>query len=221
MDDFPMDDIGMPSDAGELQGDMPEIADMDVDQTLEDPFPSDEIAFDDIGMVDNTDVSNFNESGLTNTEEVTGYIKENIPPEHLEDLDSIEYVDDQSAYEQGTMGQWANDEEIDITTIEVYPHDNTGELYDTIAHEVGHNAENNLSPDLVDQWNDLYSQSFDNYLQSEGEQNEFITGYATMGPDEDFAETYAFYINDPPLVQSVSPDKYDFMKDNVFGGREF
>ena len=214
-----MDDLSYDSDAfdsdladGIDTSDVPDVSEVDYgeDAALDDAFA--EVDFDDIEMVEDTDVANFNESELTTTEEVANYMEESIPEEHLDGLDSIEYVDDELAYQEGLMGMWIDDPETDIAHIEVYPHDDVGIMYDTVAHEIGHNAEETLEPDLLDDWNDLYEQS---------DLDEFVTPYASESAQEDFAETYSFYINDPPLVQATSPDKYDFMKDNVFDGKEF
>ncbi len=206
MSDF--NDFDIPSDAGEP----PDFSDSEagtLDPAVDNVLLGD-APFDDVRTIQDTDVANFDASELTTTEEVGAYIEENIPSEHLEGLDSIEYVDDQKAHEQGLLGVW--DPTGDTTHIEVYPHDDEGELYDTIAHEIGHNAEANLPAETVETWNDLYEAS---------EQDEFVSNYAMSDPAEDFAETYSFYINDPEMVQSTCPDKYDFMKDNVFNGQMY
>ena len=46
----------------------------------------------------------------------------------------------------------------------------------------------------------------------------FVSGYAAFkNPDEDFAETMAFYIHQPDWVRSIAPEKYNFIKDVVNG----
>lgn len=220
MSELTLDDVGIPLDASE-PFDVADPSPFDIDQTAGEAFPDHEAAFADLQNVHGTDIASFDESGLTTTDQVSGYIEGNIPAEHLSGLDSIEYVDDQSAYEQGLMGMWEYDYWTNTVSIEVYPHDDVGTLYDTVAHEIGHNAEEGIPPDLVSEWNALHDQSWTDLLESGFEQDSFITGYAETSPEEDFAETYSFYINDPLLVQAICPDKYDFMKDHVFGGREF
>lgn len=49
----------------------------------------------------------------------------------------------------------------------------------------------------------------------------FITEYASSQPAEDFAETCAYYIFEPKKLKSVDPDKYNFVKNIVFKGKEF
>lgn len=56
---------------------------------------------------------------------------------------------------------------------------------------------------------------------------DFVTGYALTDPFEDFAETYVFYRLHGPAFRSLAErndvlrDKYEFMKEEVFGGEEF
>jgi hypothetical protein len=218
-----MDDIDLVGDTGEpdflddaIADFGPDVTDVneapDFDATIGEVFPSGDLGFNDIESVSQTDVSNFNESGLTTTSDVADYIETNIPEGHLDDLDSIEYVDDDVAVAQGELGMWTFDPSSEAAHIEVYPHSDEGELYDTVAHEIGHNAELTLDSEQLDKWNQLYQESGS---------DEFVTPYAKTDPQEDFAESYAFYINDPPLMQATSTEKYDFLKDNVFEGKEF
>lgn len=43
------------------------------------------------------------------------------------------------------------------------------------------------------------------------EQNSFVSDYATVGPLEDFAETFRFFFTDPSGLNEVSEEKYQFM----------
>lgn len=216
--EFDVGDDSFDSSLGEGQ-DISEIGPEEIaesgelDEALGEAFPED------VSYVGETEIASFGESDLTDSAEVADYIEESIPPEHLGDLTDIEYVDDQEAYEEGLMGMWEQDLFTDESAIDVYPHDDRGEMYDTIAHEIGHNAEAVLAeqdPGAVDTWNGLYDDSLTNWVESGGEQDEFVSPYAMVSPDEDFAESYATYINDPPLLQATSPDKYDFMETQVF-----
>jgi hypothetical protein len=67
----------------------------------------------------------------------------------------------------------------------------------------------------------LYEYIFERLITSGGEQDEFVTEYATMTSADDFAETFSFYVNDPELVMAVCPEKYRFIKDYLFEGKEF
>jgi hypothetical protein len=40
-----------------------------------------------------------------------------------------------------------------------------------------------------------------------------------LSPSEDFAETYAFYLRRPGVLERDFPEKHAFMRDCVFSGR--
>ena len=46
-----------------------------------------------------------------------------------------------------------------------------------------------------------------------------VTAYAAVSPWEDFAETYAYYVLNRPVLGSELPRKLAFMRDEVFSGR--
>lgn len=49
----------------------------------------------------------------------------------------------------------------------------------------------------------------------------FVSDYAAVwNPDEDFAETVAYYVYEPDKVRTIAPDKYNFIK-NVVSGYEY
>jgi hypothetical protein len=45
-----------------------------------------------------------------------------------------------------------------------------------------------------------------------------VTPYAGVNPWEDFAETYAYYVLHPRLLEMQFPEKHAFMRDCVFSG---
>lgn len=49
----------------------------------------------------------------------------------------------------------------------------------------------------------------------------FVTDYAGTQPAEDFAESAAFYVFHPEKLKSTDPEKYDFLKKNVFKDKEY
>ncbi|MXX38267.1 MAG: hypothetical protein F4Y91_01265 [Gemmatimonadetes bacterium] len=50
-------------------------------------------------------------------------------------------------------------------------------------------------------------------------QTEFVSAYAHgVNPDEDMAESIAFYIVNPDKLRSRSPDKYEFIQNRVMHG---
>ena len=52
-------------------------------------------------------------------------------------------------------------------------------------------------------------------------QAKFVTDYAKTNPIEDFAETLSDYIIEPENLLLRAPEKYDFMKKNIFANQEF
>jgi len=45
-----------------------------------------------------------------------------------------------------------------------------------------------------------------------------VTAYASVNPWEDFAETYAYYVLHPHLLEMQFPEKHAFMRERVFSG---
>lgn len=51
---------------------------------------------------------------------------------------------------------------------------------------------------------------------------EFVSAYAhAKNPDEDMAESVAFYLKDPEKLQSRSKDKYEFIRDRIMHGTRY
>ena len=95
-------------------------------------------------------------------------------------------------------------------------------ILETATHEMGHNVHENLiatRPELAERWNALHEKSLAQY-QLDGRGFVFST-YATTNVFEDFAESYQHYIRDPERLRFMSPEKYAFMCDEVFAGREY
>ncbi len=164
---------------------------------------------------------NFEDSGLLTGEQVTNYLRQTVPAAHLDNCWGIEYVN-----------KYAADHGIAITgnivpgrrIIYVYatdPNQNEQTILDTLTHEVGHNVHMNLhqkNRSLILDWNNLFEQSQDNYAHN---QTGFVSDYARANWQEDFAESYLAYIRYPEILQLYSPQKYEFMRREVFQGKEF
>jgi len=156
-------------------------------------------------------VDGFADSGLWDDHGVETFVEENIPPEHLTNLNGITYMEDPEAESQGIMAQWVGTWGGD-NYIFAFSHDDPDQLRETITHEIGHNAQDatiGWDTELAQEWENLHQQS-----------DERISWYAATDPAEDFAECYSAYINDPELLQKISPAKYDFLKEHVFSDRE-
>ncbi|MDE6631839.1 MAG: hypothetical protein K2K23_02455, partial [Muribaculaceae bacterium] len=51
---------------------------------------------------------------------------------------------------------------------------------------------------------------------------EFVSAYAhAHNPDEDMAESVAFYLKDPEKLMSRAPEKYDFIRDRIMHGTRY
>jgi hypothetical protein len=49
----------------------------------------------------------------------------------------------------------------------------------------------------------------------------FVSDYARTNEYEDFAETYRVYVYEPEVLRFYNPDKYEYMRQVVFDGREY
>ena len=54
-----------------------------------------------------------------------------------------------------------------------------------------------------------------------GPNAKFVSSYAETSPAEDYAETCMNYILHPETLENKAPEKYNFMKNNVFHNQEF
>ena len=51
--------------------------------------------------------------------------------------------------------------------------------------------------------------------------NQAPTDYAKKNPKEDLSESVALYVYNPQALQNSSPQRYNFVRDYVFGGVEY
>ena len=171
--------------------------------------------------VDYTEIGGFEASGLLTSEQVADYVRETIPTSHLEQCPSIQYEPDNPEFVSYPYGLAFFDPE--THEIKVGPAERFGliapeqEMIDTVTHEIGHNAHQNLIEhrlEIAAKWADLYE-------RSKNGENDFVSRYASTNEYEDFAESYMTYVRDPGLLQFVSPEKYALMRDFIFAGREY
>ncbi len=180
--------------------------------------PWDERATD---WVRSTEIGNFESSGWASTGEVAGYLRETIPPTHLEGCSHIQYESNPSELYPNARGIFdSQSREINVWT----PSEQLQGMEDTVeplTHQVGYNAYENIRanrPDSAEQWSELHNRSLTQYTQ---DGSGFVSDRASTDEREDFAETYTTYIHDPEKLQSYSPEKYEFMKQEIFSGREY
>jgi hypothetical protein len=167
-------------------------------------------------------IINFEASGLATNEEVQTYLRQTLPASHLNNCRVIEYqarmIGDHISQVAGSFTPMFRQIYVYQTTQEFH---NTEHLLDTLVHEVGHNAHYNLwrkDWDLKTRWAELYLQSKERFVR---EGLGFVSEYALSNDFEDFAESYRAYVRDPELLKFVNPEKYEFMRQEVFEGREY
>ncbi len=171
-------------------------------------------------------IINFEDSGALSDDQVRQYLQQVIPPEHMNGCRGIEYV---PKLAQMNGGQIAGNIIPVYNTIYVYavepPYLTANYLLDTLVHEIGHNRERNMlaqdaanqntnEPLKLNRWSELHR-------QSKQARSGFVSDYAGTSQEEDFAESYRVYVREPNLLRLVNPAKYEFMRDQVFNGREY
>jgi hypothetical protein len=167
-------------------------------------------------------VTDFEASGLITNEQVQVYLRETLPLSHLDNCRIIRYIPQLvEVYSTPAAGKFIPlFRHISVYAVpsELY---SQAELLETLIHEVGHNAYFNIrleNKELAKQWDELHRQS---HVTFAGEGLGFVSEYARTDELEDFAESYAAYIRNPAGLKLASPQKYDFMRQTVFAGREY
>lgn len=172
-------------------------------------------------MVGDTRITGFEQIGDLGNDSVARFLQENIPEEHLRDCPEIRYAPESDFFKQypWAAGVFYTDTNlIEIASEKAFA--TVSDMMDTVTHEVGHNAFEQLEmvdPQASKRWAELYSES----MNLNGTGFGFVSEYAKTNLFEDFAESYRTYINDPELLRFMSPGKYEFMKNLVFLGREY
>ncbi len=160
-----------------------------------------------------------------------------LPPEHLISLENLEIIN-----KKHDSRGLANFHKIILNTASI---ESSEELISVFVHEMGHvydlgyleglNGEytdffDNKIPILTDDPSlEFYKISWDSSLRKKNNSNriDFVSGYARSDVFEDFAETYVFYRlhgeNFRSLIKEsvILQQKYDFMRNKVFMGKEF
>lgn len=173
--------------------------------------------------VGRTEIRGFEGCHAIESEDLAAYLTELIPPSHLEGCPSIEFDPRNPAFleEPGTLGFFECDSHaIHIASEDSFP-DGIEGLLDTVTHEVGHNTHAALmdtSPGLAGEWEEMYASTL---RKNRGDDLGFVSEYAKTSQFEDFAESYMTYVRDPGTLMFVSPEKYQFLRDHVFYGREY
>jgi hypothetical protein len=173
--------------------------------------------------VGRTEIRGFEGCCVIGSEDLAAYLTALIPPSHLEGCPSIEFDPQNPNFlaEPDTLGFFECDSHaIHIASEDSFP-DGIEGLLDTITHEVGHNAHAALmetSPSLAREWDGMHASSPQRSL---GDGLGFVSEYAKTSQFEDFAESYMTYVRDPGTLMFASQEKYQFLRDHVFYGREY
>jgi len=168
------------------------------------------------------DISNFGASGLITDQEVQQYLAQTLPLDHLDGCRAIEYFHQPGSIHGTPIAGSIIPiyREIQVFAVDTQ-YQTSEQILDTVTHEIGHNVHKNIRAnnfDLDNQWAVLYAQSQDSFAR---DGFGFVSGYAQTNKFEDFAETYLTYVRDPDLLRLYNLSKYDYMRVNVFIGREY
>ncbi len=165
----------------------------------------------------------FEKSGVMSNESVKQFLTDTLPSAHLNPatLTKLQYDDTFQGDAQGntTLGVTKHNGLSGKNEITIYRQSpagsfNESEMKYTVTHEVGHNVYWNLSSDQKKEWSRICAA--DRYAGQDK-----VSDYAWTNIREDFAESYAHYVLDPVKLFDVSPAKYQFIQDFVFGGRRY
>lgn len=168
------------------------------------------------------DITNFQASGVITNEEIRNFLSETLPHHHLDNCQGIRYVaQTSSVHSVPATGRFTPL----FRQISVYrtPTDFQSReiILATLVHEVGHNIHHNIRIDDWDmavRWTELNQASLGQFnVEGLG----FVSDYARTNEYEDFAETYRVYVYQPEVLLFYNPDKYEYMRQVVFAGREY
>lgn len=170
-------------------------------------------------------VEGFDQSGVMNDQEVRDYLKDTLPEKHANNIsmDSVRYHEQTVSTQGGVeLGHWESeqkqtflqpDQEIVINEHKLQGDKGQEQMKNTLTHEVGHQTYAKFLPESDRQaWEKL---------SGDRAQTECVNEYARTDQFEDFAVSYRAYVRDPRSLKQVSPEKYEFMRDKVFEGREY
>ncbi len=159
-------------------------------------------------------VLNFAASGALDDAQVQQFLGRVVPANHLDHCRRIEYVHKLAAV-HGTdiAGNFIpGDRKIFVYAISL-EEQQPQELLDTLLHEIGHNV-------FFNHWREDF-QFEQRWIELYKTDHGFVSVYARSNYMEDFAESYLAYIVTPAMLQQVSAARYQFMRDEVFAGREY
>ncbi len=168
------------------------------------------------------DITNFGDSGVITDEQVQQYLRDTIPLSHLDHCRGIEYVARRGAVHTTPIAGNIIPVYREIYVYAIDPEvQGVENLLDTLIHEIGHNVNYNIRRDNFDldvQWAELHKQSKKTFTDAG---LGFVSDYARTDKFEDFAESYLAYIHYPDILEFANVDKYEFMRQEIFKGRQY
>lgn len=168
------------------------------------------------------EISGFDEHSELSNYDVEAVIQL-LPASHIEHCPSIACLPESPLWDEypGAFGLYNTvTSEIFLSGAEGVSEAGTTEL-EILLHEIAHNAYDSIlaeNPQLAADWADLYEASQITFAQTGFG---FVSSYSHTDMFEDFAESYSEYVANPQLMQFLCPDKYNFMRENVFNSREY
>jgi hypothetical protein len=168
------------------------------------------------------EVYNFEASNAVTSTDVRSFLRREIPEAHLENCRGIEYHHQLAAvHGEAILGNFSQV----YRKIHVYAMSLEGQssqaVLDTVTHEIGHNVYFNLWREDFDfdrRWDAIHRRAKEIHSATGAG---FVSEYAQTDRYEDFAESYLAYIRYPTILQVVSPEKYEYLRREVFAGREY
>lgn len=157
-------------------------------------------------------VSGFELQNKVSVEQLKASISQ-IPDSHLANLQVIKYDPTRSIqrlrafYNGGFTGTPAGEYLSNYQSVVIYDFIDYDQFRHILFHEIGHFVFFRvISSFTKKEW---VTQIYPNSLH--------ISDYAKRNACEDFAESYAFYLNKPDQLANI-PAKFHFMRNKVFGG---
>ena len=157
-----------------------------------------------------TEINGFEASGVTSNEQVADFVRNEIPLTHLDSVSDISLKIIEANTEAHGIEMPA-----DYTKTEQTFNCDTAAY---IGYELYNNMHEGLSTDDWTKWEFL--PSLDSVLEANG-LYQISDAMENQTNAEKFAGAYANYLENPNLMKPVAPEHYNFMRDNVFYGREY
>lgn len=167
----------------------------------------------DVGQLRIT-LAGFSLQEMISVQNVLGAL-EKIPNHHLQGLKTITYDPDrvfQEPEDDSDIPRPANPHSKGEfiphkRSIAIYDFDSRAQFEHILYHEIGHYVYFRI----------LNKSAKKAWVSAIAYNDDHITDYAATNASEDFAESYAIFVQDPKALESLA-DKYRFLRDHVFTG---